>query len=176
MFMKNKQSLKSKNPPGFSIIELLIVVVVIGIVAALAVPNLLQSRRAANEAAAITAVRVISREQVAFRFAGGTDSFGTLSELYAGKFLEESLGAAPNIKQGFSFSVQTIAPTSSTPAKYTVQANPVIHSLTNSISGTGARNFGANESGVIYQTLDNTPVSFDIVTRVPTGSTIILQN
>jgi prepilin-type N-terminal cleavage/methylation domain-containing protein len=174
--MKNNQSLKQKKSGGFSIIELLIVVVVIGIIAAIAVPNLLKSRRAANEASAITSVRVISREEVTFRFSGGTDSFGTMAELYAGKFLHDELGAPPNIKQGFSFAVQTIAPTSSTPPKYTIQANPVIHSLTNVISGTGARNFGANESGVIYQTLDNTPVTFDDTTRLPTGSTIILQN
>jgi type IV pilus assembly protein PilA len=174
--MNINQSLKNNKSAGFSIIELLIVVVVIGIIAAIAVPNLLKSRRAANEASAITTVRIISREEVSYRFSSGTDAFGTIAELYAGKFIEDSIGVPPNIKIGYAFSVATLPASGGNPPRYTIQANPALHSLDNSLTGTGSRNFGANESGVIYQTLDNTPVSFDDITRVPTGSTIILQN
>lgn len=175
-FMNNPPLSKHKRIDGFSIIELLIVVVVIGIVAAIAIPDLLKSRRAANEASAVATVRIISREEVAYRFASGTDSFGTLAELYAGKFIEDSIGAPPNIKIGYAFSVATLPAAGDNPPRYTIQANPTLHSLVNSLRGTGSRNFGANESGIIYQTVDNTPVSFDNITRVPTGSTTILQN
>src|SRR5262245_40287127 len=51
---------------GFSLIELLIVVAIILIIAAIAIPNLLRARLSANEASAASAVRQITRAEVAY--------------------------------------------------------------------------------------------------------------
>jgi type IV pilus assembly protein PilA len=72
-----------KTTPGFTLAELLLAVVLIALVAAMVLPNLLRSRVAAGEAAAITSVREIGRAEVAYQtafpaigFASSLDALG----------------------------------------------------------------------------------------------------
>ena len=85
--------------PGFSLIELLIVVAIIGIIASIAVPNLLQSKAAANEAAALSYIRSWTAAQECY-----FNKFGAYADA-DGQLFDEGLinkGAADS--HGYTFS------------------------------------------------------------------------
>jgi len=117
---------------GFSLIELLIVVAIILIIAAIAIPNLLRARIAANESAAVGALRTLNTAQISYNSSFPTIGFATSLSSLAGTNCAPpgSSGAciidtqlASGTKSGYSFA---ISGTSGTPnATYTFIASPL---------------------------------------------------
>ena len=136
-----------KNEKGFSLIELLIVVAIIGIIAAIAIPNLLKSRQAANEAAAISAVRTIGTAQATYQSTRGLgkDFALSLTALNTEGSVDSVLGSGS--KSGYSFASVGGASTATQPSYFDTNANP----LSSGTFGTGNRFFYSNETFVIFQ-------------------------
>ena len=138
---------------GFSLIELLIVVVIIGIIAAIAIPNLLASRRSANEGATISALRTIHGAQNTYasshgngEYAGtqaGLDGVG-LTQLGAVNVIDSTL--ASGTRSGYVYTTGTTGRTSSVPATFCTRAIPTVNS---GVTTTGSRCFGVATDGVI---------------------------
>lgn len=144
-----------KAQKGFSLIELLIVVAIILIIAAIAIPNLLRSRMAANESSAVGSLRTVNTAELMYSASYPDTGFGTLANLggpaascagatfasAAQACLIDDVLATTAVKSGYNF---TATPGAGTPAvTYASLAVPTVNGQ------SGQRAFCSDQSGVI---------------------------
>jgi len=137
----------------FSLIELLIVVAIVLIIAAIAIPNYLRSKMLANEASATQSVRSIATAEYVYFTTYGMGYSNTLLDLGGGQSAPSSTTAgliddplSSGVKTGYSFTYTPASPNSvGSPQTYTLNAQPVVP------GSTGARYFYVDQTGVIRQ-------------------------
>ncbi len=127
-----------KNQKGFSLVELLVVVIIIAIIAAIAIPNLLASRRAANEASAISSLRSIHSAQATYQATIGNNTEYADTLVNLGDLIDGNLSGGT--KSGYAF---TMSRGGTDDELYCSAAEASTQGT------TGTRSFGGQGSGVI---------------------------
>ena len=150
---------------GFTMVELLIVVALLALIAAFAVPGLMRARVAANEASAIGSMRVTAAAQKAYLATCGNGGYATdfltlgqVGPSGEAAFISADLGTSSTpTKSGYSFTMAAGAGSSAGPDDCNGTPTATHYYATGvptSFGSTGTRSFAVNSLSMIWQALD----------------------
>jgi type IV pilus assembly protein PilA len=159
--MRNRQK-------GFSLVELLIVVCIILVIAAIAIPSFLRARMAANEASAVASLRTINTAEIVYAttyntgFSANLASLGpggtpcdmtTIPTQTAACLTDGVLAQDPATKNGYTFTYTGVADSGGVVGSYSLSASPV------SIGSSGQQGFFTDASCVVFADPSGTATS-----------------
>jgi prepilin-type N-terminal cleavage/methylation domain-containing protein len=123
---------------GFSLIELMIVIAIIGILIAVGVTGWKAAVRAANEAAAVKTLRTIAEQQMLYYNSHQRTTFGTFDEMLKENLLDTRFAGTTPVVDGYLYTMKVIPKSTTQQAGYSINSDPQV---TEGVGATGKNHF-----------------------------------
>ena len=152
-----------KNERGFSLIELMIVIAIIGILIGVGVAGYRSAIKAANEAAAVKTLRSIADQQMLYFNAHQRNAFGTFEEMRKENLLDSRFDGTTPVVDGYVYTMKVIPKSTTAQPGYTINADPQVPT---GVSATGKNHYYVDSDTNTIHVNDNQPAA---VTDPPIG-------
>ncbi|HKP46776.1 MAG TPA: prepilin-type N-terminal cleavage/methylation domain-containing protein [Pyrinomonadaceae bacterium] len=123
---------------GFTLIELMIVIAIIGILIAVGVTGWKAAVRSANEAAAIKTLRTIAEQQMLYYNAHQRSAFGTFEEMLKENLLDTRFSGTTPVVDGYVFQMRVIPKSTTTQPGFVINSDPQV---ADGVGATGTNHF-----------------------------------